>query len=230
MSAPAAGRRLVLASASPRRLELLGRFGLPVTVAATEVDETARPGEDPVDLVRRLATAKATAALATIHEAPTDTVDAVALVAADTVVVLDGEVLGKPVDAADASAMLARLGGRTHLVVTGVAVARLDPADAAVPGGPAADDGSVAVGPAQSMVVDAEATEVTMVPLTRDEIAWYVGTGEPLDKAGAYGIQGQGGVFVSSIRGSHDNVVGLPLATTRRLLGSVGCDPLGAAT
>ena len=71
---------------------------------------------------------------------------------------------------------------------------------------------------------------ITMVPLTRDEIAWYVGTGEPLDKAGAYGIQGQGGVFVSSIRGSHDNVVGLPLATTRRLLGSVGGDPLGAAT
>ena len=131
---------------------------------------------------------------------------------------------GKPIDDADAAAMLARLSARTHTVLTGVAVARRqDPT-----GGDADDGPSAAVlGPSSSVVLAVEATEVTMVELSGADIAWYVATGEPADKAGAYGVQGVGAVFVASVRGSWDNVVGLPLATTRRLLAEVGLDPVG---
>lgn len=203
---------LVLASASPRRRDLLERFGRPVQVRPADVDETAAPGEDAVDLVRRLAVAKAETVLGLAAE------DDVVVLAADTVVVLDGEVLGKPGDDADAARMLGRLSGRTHRVLTGVAVTARRP-----PTGPA---GSHGLGPATTAIAHVEATEVTFAALTAAEVAWYVATGEPLDKAGAYGIQGVGAVWVSSIRGSWDNVVGLPLGVTRRLLAEVGLDVL----
>ena len=209
---------VVLASASPRRSELLARLGMVFDVRPADVDEAALPGEDPVDLVRRLALAKAEAGLGAAAEP--DTV----VLAADTVVVLDGAVLGKPIDDADAAAMLARLSARTHTVLTGVAVARRQDRS----GGDADDGPSAAVlGPSSSVVLAVEATEVTMVELSRADIAWYVATGEPADKAGAYGVQGVGAVFVASVRGSWDNVVGLPLAITRRLLAEVGLDPVG---
>jgi septum formation protein len=210
---PPADPLLVLASASPRRRELLGRLGVAFDVRPADVDEAPQPGEDPVDLVRRLAVTKAEAALATATEPD------LILLAADTVVVLDGEVLGKPTGPDDAARMLTALSGRTHVVLTGIAVARRSPA-------PAAAEDEVALGPAATLASDVEATEVTFTVLSGTDVAWYVATGEPLDKAGAYGIQGAGAVLVSSIRGSHDNVVGLPLATTRRLLAEVGLDPL----
>ncbi len=209
---------VVLASASPRRSELLARLGMVFDVRPAEVDEAPLAGEDPVDLVRRLALAKAEAGLAAAAEPD------VVVLAADTVVVLDGAVLGKPIDDADAAAMLARLSARTHTVLTGVAVARRQDRS----GGDADDGPSAAVlGPSSSVVLAVEATEVTMVELSGADIAWYVATGEPADKAGAYGVQGVGAVFVASVRGSWDNVVGLPLATTRRLLAEVGLDPVG---
>jgi septum formation protein len=209
---------LVLASGSPRRRELLERFGMAFDVRPTDVDEAVRPGEDAEDLVRRLAVEKAQAAVDAAPEGE------LVVVSADTVVAIDHDVLGKPVDEADAVRMLRRLSGRTHRVLTGVAVAsRSGVLDDAFP---PADGGGVALGTAVDIEVEVAATEVTMVDLGDAEIAWYVATGEPLDKAGAYGIQGRGGIFVSSLFGSFDNVVGLPLTTTRRLLGQAGLDPL----
>ncbi|CAN5539906.1 Maf family protein [soil metagenome] len=213
MAAPS----LVLASGSPRRRELLGRFGVPFTVAPADVDETVHPGEQAADLVRRLAVDKAQAGLAAVDASE------VTVLAADTVVVVDGDVLGKPADDADATAMLRRLSGRTHRVLTGVAVARRT--TSAEPG--RADR---AVGPAVQLAVEVVATEVDVVPLTEADIAWYVATGEPHDKAGAYGIQGPFATFVIGIRGSHDNVVGLSLSVARRLLAQAGADPLAGST
>ena len=204
---------LILASGSPRRRELLDRFGLAFDVRSADVDESVRGAEPPEDLVRRLALAKAEAVLAAASEPD------VVVLAADTVVVLDHEVLGQPVDAADAAHMLRRLSGRTHVALTGVAVVRR----AAAPnGGPRTE---VVLAPAVRVEVEVVATEVTFVELNEADIGWYVATGEPLDKAGAYAVQGSGGIFVSSIRGSHDNVVGLPLAVTRRLLAGAGVEP-----
>lgn len=180
---------LILASASPRRRELLDRMGLAHVVVPADVDETPLPGEAPEELVSRLAEAKAT------HVLRAHAADRPVVLAADTVVVVDGTVLGKPADAADAAAMLRRLSGRTHEVLTGVAVARGDRVEVVV-----------------------ERTAVTFAELDDAEIAAYVGTGEPLDKAGAYGIQGRGGNFVTRIEGSYDNVVGLPTRTVRDLL------------
>ena len=148
-----------------------------------DVDETPLPGESPLDLVRRLAVAKAAA------------VDGDPVLAADTIVEVDGEILGKPVDAADARRMLRRLSGRSHRVHTGVAVRS-----------------------GEQVEVEVVTTIVTFVALTAESIDWYLATGEPFDKAGAYAIQGAGGVFVEAIRGSVSNVVGLPLATVARLL------------
>lgn len=182
---------LVLASASPRRRGLLDRMGLAHEVVPADIDETPRPGERPEALVARLAEAKATHVL---RSSPATAGDLVVL-AADTVVVIDGAVLGKPADAADAAGMLGSLSGRTHEVLTGVAVAR--------PG---------------SVVVVVERTAVTFGALDEGEIEAYVATGEPLDKAGAYGIQGRGGNFVTRIEGSYDNVVGLPTRVVRDLL------------
>jgi septum formation protein len=188
--------RLVLASASPRRRELLARLGLDPLIRPADIDETPHPGEDPHDLVVRLASAKAATSLAR-----GDAEDVV--LAADTEVVLDGQVLGKPRDRDDAARMLRRLGGRSHEVVTGVAVRR---------GG------------------TARATRVTTVvrfrSLSDAEITWYVATGEPAGKAGAYGLQGAGAALVERIDGSDTNVIGLPLAETVTLLRQVGMDPL----
>ena len=179
---------VVLASASLRRLDLLRSVGLEPAVRPADVDERRRPGEDPVAMVERLARNKR---------------DAVAqpgelVLAADTVVVLDGEVLGKPGTSEVAVEMLKRLSGRSHQVVTGVAVVG--------PGGTAST---------------AMSTEVAWRTLSDAEVDAYVATGEPLDKAGGYGIQGGGGVFVDSLVGSRDNVVGLPVAIALELLASV---------
>ena len=190
--------RVVLASASPRRLELLRRLGLDVDVRPVDVDESALPGEEAHALVLRLALAKA--------QAGGDATPADALVvAADTVVVIDGRVLGKPRDDDAARATLAALAGREHDVLTGVAVRRGAAVAAAV-----------------------ERTTVTFRPLDGATIARYVATGEPRDKAGSYGIQGMAGAFVERIAGSDTNVVGLPLARTVALAAELGVDLLAA--
>ena len=178
--------RLVLASGSPRRRELLAQLGLTFDVVPADIDETPQPGERALALVRRLAAAKARA------------VDGDPVLAADTIVEVDGEILGKPVDDADARRMLARLSARSHRVHTGVALRA-----------------------GERVEVEVVTTIVTFVPLTPGAVDWYLGTGEPFDKAGAYAIQGAGGVFVDTIRGSVSNVVGLPLTTVARLLRDV---------
>jgi len=183
---------LLLASRSPRRAELLRTLGVAFRVLDVEVDETPTAGEAPDAYVRRLARDKARAGRAIVDSLP--------VLAADTTVVLDGAILGKPLDAADARTMLARLAGCTHEVMTGVAVI----------------DGR---GSLRDTVL---ATRVTFRTLAPDEIAAYVASGEPLDKAGAYGIQGLGGALVARIEGSYSNVVGLPLAETLALLDAAG--------
>jgi septum formation protein len=182
---------VILASASPRRTELLARIGIRHTVDPAHVDESVAPGETALAYVRRLAIAKAEAVAARHPDA--------AVIAADTTVIVDGDILGKPVDAADARAMLARLAGRSHVVATAVAVAR---------GG--------------RVVAAVDEAAVHMRDAGADAIAAYVATGEPLDKAGAYGIQGFGGVLVDGIDGDYHAVMGLGLATTVRLLAEVG--------
>jgi septum formation protein len=186
--------RFVLASGSPRRAELLERLGLSPEIRPAEVDESARPGERPAQLVARLAEAKAATAPVS---------DGEVVVAADTVVVLGERVLGKPASEREAARMLAELSGRTHHVLTGVHLRRGDRRAAAV-----------------------EDTAVRFRSITAHEIAAYVATGEPLDKAGAYGIQGRGGMFVEWVSGSDSNVVGLPLATVVRLAGELGVEIL----
>jgi septum formation protein len=190
--------RLVLASASPRRADLLRAAGFAFVVRPASIDESATPDESAAALVQRLAAAKA-AAVATAD--PLDVV-----IGADTVVVLDGRILGKPRDDGDATAMLERLSGRGHEVLTGVAVRQ---------GGRA--------------IVSVEETRVYFAPLRADEIAWYVASGEPRDKAGAYGIQGLASRFVERIEGSHANVVGLPVAAVQRALKSLGIAPFGSS-
>ena len=180
--------RLILASGSPRRLSLLQELGFDPTVWPTDIDETPRPGETPEDYVERLALEKGGALGGAIE--PADVV-----VSADTIVALDGSLLGKPKNDADATAMLRRLSGRRHHVLTGVAVRRHDTVHSFV-----------------------ETTTVRFGELSDADIAWYVATGEPSDKAGAYGIQGRGGAFVISIEGSYDNVIGLPRHRLRPLI------------
>ncbi len=205
---------MLLASASPRRHDLLARLGLAFEVRSADVDETPWPGEPPLAYVERLATAKAEAVVAAAPEP-----DVVAI-GADTAVVVDGHLLGKPIDDADAARMLRLLSGRTHEVLTGVAVAVRT-------AGSAGEVDGTAMAPARSVHVDVASTAVTFAPLSDDEVAWYVASGEPADKAGAYALQGRGAVFVTSISGSPDNVIGLPLALTRRLLEAAGHPGLG---
>ena len=183
---------IVLASASPRRLELLERLGVDPTVLPPDIDETPMANETADAYVARLAVAKAAAVAAGL------TGDAL-VIAADTTVEIDGEILAKPVDAADAAAMLRRLSGRRHRVFTGVAVRR--------------------GGDVRSEVVS---TGVRFAALTAADIDWYLGTGEPFDKAGGYALQGAGGVFVEAVEGSVSNVVGLPLHTVVRLAAGLG--------
>jgi septum formation protein len=177
---------LILASSSPRRAELLAAAGIAFEMVKVEVDESMQRLEPPGDHVRRLAREKAEAALR-------DHPDRVVL-GADTVV-LGGEMMGKPRDAADAVRMLRLLSGREHEVLT-----------------------SVALVSKRGAVIEVSRTRVWMNPLTDAEIAEYVATGEPLDKAGAYGIQGLGSKFIDRIQGSYPNVVGLPVALVYRLL------------
>jgi septum formation protein len=186
------GRRLVLASASPRRADLLRSAGLIFAVEPADIDESVRPGESPVDYVARLSAEKA--------RAVADRVGPGAIVvAADTTVDVDDEILAKPRDAEDAHRMLALLSGRIHLVHTGVT----------------ASTGPHATG---TTVVE---TAVEFVELTPAMSTWYVGTGEPFDKAGGYAIQGAGGALVRRVEGSVTNVIGLPLAETLELVASV---------
>jgi septum formation protein len=179
---------LILASTSPRRRELIAVLGIPFRVVAPlGVDETPFDGESPRELARRLAAEKA------------QSVDGDPVLAADTVVEIDGDILGKPVDADDARRMLQLLSDRTHLVHTGVAVRS---------------------GEGVRVEVAVVTTSVRFVPLTPEAIEWYLATGEPFDKAGAYAIQGAGGVFVEGVEGSVSNVVGLPLSTVVAMLGT----------
>ena len=189
--------RIHLASASPRRLALLRGVGLPVDICPAHVDETALPGEDPVARVARLAEAKVAAAAARLGELPEDAV----VLGADTTVVLDGEALDKPAGREEASAILRRLSGRTHEVWTGVHLRR------------------------PSTGGHAHARECTRVRLRafgEEAVTWYVASGEPLDKAGAYGIQGLGVFLVEGIEGSWSNVVGLPLERLPGLMRTLG--------
>ena len=183
--------RLILASGSPRRLELLRAAGLSCIVSPADVDETPMAGEEPATYVERLARAKAQAVLA---RHPDDVV-----LGADTTVVIDSTILGKPATTEEAEAMLRRLSGRQHVVLTGIAVA--------VRGVPLAR---------------VEQTTVWMSPLTAGDIAWYVGSGEPMDRAGAYAIQGLASRFIPRIDGSYSNVVGLPVTAVVRLLKDAG--------
>ena len=182
---------VILASQSPRRRELLTLVGIAHTVRPADIDESVLPAEAPVPHCERLARAKAHV-LADRHPAAV-------VIAADTIVVLDGDILGKPRGAAEAVGMLTRLAGRTHTVHTAMAVAR---------------DGRT--------VSAVESVEVTFRPLTTAEIAAYVATGEPMDKAGAYGIQGYGATIVERIHGDYFSVMGLGLRRLLALLGEVG--------
>ena len=182
---------LILASSSPRRRELLGLLGLGPEVIPADIDESWIPGEAPIPHAERLARTKASVIAARRPEA--------AVVAADTIVVIDGEILGKPADAAEATAMLRRLSGREHVVHTAIAVTYRNDTASAV-----------------------ESTLVWFRPLRDDVIAAYVATGEPMDKAGAYGIQGYGAVIVERIDGDYFTVMGLGLGRLVGLLGSVG--------
>ncbi len=198
--------RLVLASRSPRRIELLASAGLSAEVRVSDVDEAVRPGEGATDYVRRLAREKAAA----VPAAPGEVV-----LAADTSVVLGDEILGKPVDDEDARRMLRALSGRTHVVLTGVHAR-------AVPAGGGAAAGGAAGGAGAREETIAVSSAVRFVTLSEERIDWYVSTGEPRDKAGAYAVQGAGGSLVRGIAGSVSNVVGLPLAETLALLGRMG--------
>jgi septum formation protein len=175
--------KLILASKSPRRAELLSAAGIEFEIRAADIDETPRPGESPRDYVLRIAEEKARA------------IDGELVLAADTTVVLGGEIMGKPADAADAARMLRALSGRHHEVLTAIALKRSD-----------------------QLETDLASTAVWFAPLSEEEIAGYVASGEPMDKAGAYGIQGLASKFVDRIEGSYSNVVGLPVALVWRRL------------
>ncbi|RGJ47536.1 septum formation protein Maf [Olsenella sp. AM30-3LB] len=189
---------MYLASQSPRRRQLLEAAGFSLTIVPADIDETRQEGETPTHLVERLARQKAEATRGSLAGRATEDV----LLAADTIVwTEDGDVLGKPVDEKAACAMLQELSGRTHHVSTGVCLMHLDPTAKALA--------------TRSFV---ETTRVSFFDLTDEEIRAYVASGEPMDKAGAYGIQGRGRLLVSGIEGDWANVVGLPVARVVREL------------
>jgi len=197
----AASPVLCLGSASPRRSELLRQIGVPHCVRSVELDETVQPGEAPADYVLRLAAAKALAVQAARSAAGAQSLP---VLGADTTVTIDAAVLGKPRDSAELAAMFAQLGGREHEVLSAVAVATRDA------------DGAPQVRTRLSR------TRVRFRAIGPGEAETYWATGEPRDKAGGYGIQGLGAVFVESIEGSYSGVVGLPLAETAALLREAG--------
>lgn len=180
---------LVLASASPRRQELLRNAGIRFEVQPADIPEDPLAGEDPKSCAERLAKEKA---LAVAGQRPQP---GVAVLGADTIVVIDNRILGKPIDATDAARMLAMLSGREHKVITGVCLAVSD-----------------------QLFVASETTLVQMSEISEQEIADYVATGEPMDKAGAYGIQGIASRWIPRIEGDYSNVVGLPVALVYRML------------
>jgi septum formation protein len=189
-----------LASGSPRRRELLQQIGVPFRVVGTAIDEAVLPDEAPLQYVARLAAAKAEAG----WERSRDFVHAPVL-AADTAVVLDGRILGKPTDGQDAEGMLRQLSGRTHEVFTAIALRT-----------------------ANGLQSRISRSEVTFRSIAAAEARGYWETGEPSDKAGAYAIQGLGAIFIADLRGSYSGVMGLPLFETAELLHDAGIVPLGA--
>lgn len=190
--------KLILASGSPRRAELLEKMGLTFQVEPSNTDEILEPGLTPQQEVVHLSLGKAKA-VAAGHSEPA------VVLSADTVVELDGKILGKPHSEAEAAEMLRALSGRSHRVLTGVTV----------------------MGPEGTMT-HCEETEVYFRTLTEEEIRWYVGTGEPMDKAGAYGIQGYAAMFVEKIHGDYYNVMGLPVCRVGLMLRQAGIPLLGA--
>ncbi len=180
---------LILASASPRRRELLAQVGFAFQVCPAHIPEDPLPDEDPITYVTRLAREKAQAVYNEIGDPKA------VVLGADTTVTLDNHILGKPEDAADAARMLRLLSGRTHRVITGIAAVT-----------------------ANTVQVAAEVTAVHFLTLSEEEIAAYIETGEPMDKAGAYGIQGHAARWIPRIEGCYFNVVGLPLAAVATLL------------
>ncbi|HUQ80702.1 MAG TPA: nucleoside triphosphate pyrophosphatase [Gemmatimonadaceae bacterium] len=185
--------RIILASSSPRRRELLALIGIPHVVQPADIDETVLPGEQPAPHAERLARGKAAVIAARDPEA--------IVVGADTIVVVDGDILGKPRDEAAAAAMLRRLSGRAHVVVTAVAVAR-----------------------GTRMESGIESVDVRFRELSDAEIDRYIATREPMDKAGAYGIQGYGATIVERIDGDYFAVMGLALGRMVRLLAAIGVE------
>lgn len=186
--------KLILASASARRAQILRDAGLPFQIISSAIDEAPMEGESPQDLVRRLAEQKAQLVAARA-------VGPAIVIGADTVVVLNGKILGKPRSAEEARAMLEQLSGRTHAVITGIALIRL---------------------PDEAARQELETTQVTFAPMTEEDISSYVATGEPFDKAGGYAIQGRGGRHITRIEGGYFNVVGLPLGKLYGLLKELG--------
>jgi len=183
--------RLVLASASPRRADLLRAAGYAFETLAVDLDERHRPGEPPEAYVARLAREKSAAAMRQLADRESDVV----VLGADTTVVIDGEILGKPVDERDSQRMLRRLSGRRHEVLTGISLRTST-----------VERGRVVT------------TSVYMTELSVDDVAWYVGSGEGRDKAGAYAVQGLASRFIPRIDGSYANVVGLPVTAVAELL------------
>lgn len=190
---------LVLASGSPRRRSLLERAGISFEVCPAELPEERGPGEEPADFAQRLAAEKARAIARRLGGGAPRFV-----LGADTIVVVDGDVLGKPADAADALALLSRLVGRSHQVLTGVAVV------------------ATATGQECGALVE---SHVSMRRAGEEELRAYVAGGEPLDKAGAYAVQGEGRRFVTAVEGSETNVIGLPMEETLALLRQAGWRP-----
>jgi septum formation protein len=190
---------IYLASQSPRRRELLEQIGVDYRVLTIDVDESCQSGEAAQDYVSRLAAAKALAGAHQLRPAGTDSHNDAAVLGADTTVVLGGEIMGKPRDETDARRMLQALSGRTHQVISAVSLAA-----------------------PTRQITRTSVTEVRFRPLGDDLISRYWQTGEPRDKAGAYGIQGLGAVFVDGITGSYSNVVGLPIETLAPMLDELG--------
>ena len=182
-------KQLVLASGSPRRKELLSLLGVDFTIRAPEIDELQQVGEDPEKYVRRVSSEKASAVQGSVT------------LGADTCVVLEGTIYGKPVSLENAEATLRKLSGKVHQVVSGVAVRS-----------------------SGQLMVTVVHTDVEFISLNQRLIDWYLGLGESLDKAGAYALQGAGGSLIKAINGSHSNVVGLPLVETASLLDRAGID------
>jgi septum formation protein len=189
-------KKLILASASPRRAEILSAAGIPFEVRASKVDESRLPSESPEDMVERLARAKAEAVARELPPA-----DSVIILGADTVVVAGDQILGKPGNAAIAREMLLKLRGREHLVITGFALLR-------------AQDKQIRIGH--------ETTRVWFSNMADEEVDFYAASEEPLDKAGAYAIQGIAGRYIPRIEGCYFNVVGLPLARVWQALTDLG--------